>query len=742
MSHSLETSSARIAVRARGPARAAAPYALLAAFIALLFWPVWIADHTYPIGGGDLWGQLLPVWSYVARFAHRGVLPLWSTQIMAGDPIIGEPQYGLLNPLNWWLFLTGTARWAVLVRGVLPLWLAGCGLFTYLHRSSLWRLRAGSALVGATAYMLSDPFITHLGHPQINDAMAWLPWALLAVDALAERRKLPVWPSLVFACVVLTGHYQTALFTAAATGMYAAWRLAFTGTRSWLRYAARIGISALCAVALTMPSVLPGLERYPYTERAILQVEPWRGYQWPAEMAIDLVAPGFHGRGVHGFWAPWARVEGGYVGAVALALAALGILAGISRQRTWFVILLGAAGLVYALGHDAPLYPLLARIDVIARMHKTARAVFLLPFALSVVAAAGVEALHDPNRPLLHLWRGLSLAGAATLALRAPAWLTTVPADRRPVAAVSLTLAIGVLIATATLSWLHWRRAGGAGLLLLLCGELILTGAWVEVEPVDPSPSAPVIDYLLSDPNWYRVDVDGAARGLLSPPVLVAAGFEVPQTSGNPMELFSYSQFYWAVPTKGAPVYQLLGCKYIVVPKGALPGGEGIWPVFTEAPQVDVHLNTNALPRVWLVYDTVPVSSIEEANAIVFAEDFAPALSATVEHGPDLDGLGQGTLEVLAYGANRAEVLVRTTEQALLVLSDIHYPGWRATVDGRPAELLKADAIFRGVVVPPGEHRVAMRYAPASWRMGLGLATAATLVLAFVAWRAIARGPD
>ncbi|MCD6285017.1 MAG: YfhO family protein, partial [Anaerolineae bacterium] len=216
--------------------RAAAPYLLLTAIVLIFFWPVWLLGYTFPIGGGDLWGQLLPVWSYVARFVRRGILPLWSTQMMAGDPIIAEPQYGLLNPLNWWLFVVGTgSRWAILARGMLPLVLAGTGVYTYLRRSSLWRLHASSALVGATAYMLSDPFITHLGHPQMNDAMAWLPWALLAIDTLVDQTRLRLWPSLVFACVILTGHYQAALFTAGATGLYAAWRLAFSPGQRWPR---------------------------------------------------------------------------------------------------------------------------------------------------------------------------------------------------------------------------------------------------------------------------------------------------------------------------------------------------------------------------------------------------------------------------------------------------------------------------------------------------------------------------
>lgn len=757
--------------------RPVAPYLVLAGALLLFFWPVWLLGYSFPRGGGDLWGQLTPVWSYIARHLRRGVISLWSTQMMAGDPIVGEPQYGLFNPVNSGFFLIGAVlnglpRWAILLRGVAPLYLAGAGLYVYLRRSDLWRLSAGPALVGGLAYMLADPFLIHLGHPHFDDAIAWLPWALLAIDTVLQRRRVVGWASLPIAAIVLAGHSQASFFTGAAVGLYALWRLATShliqrppsSPTPWWHDTARLLLVGVCGLALAMPAVIPSLERYPLTERAILQLEPWRGYQWPAAMTIDLIAPGFHGRGVRDFWASWARVEGGYAGATALFLGVLGMTynlisphenrRAIQRQRALFLLLLGALAVSYALGYDGPIYPTLARLDLIARMHKTARAIYLLSFVIAITAAAGVEAIQAaPVRQRRRV--GLALAGAALLLWTlAPRWTSAVPPERRVKAITSLHLAAGTAGCVAMLAGTgtNPRRGRAAprttALFLLLLGELILTGTWVEVEPQGgPSPNLPAIDYLQSDPNWFRVDVDAEARGLLSPAVLLRYGFEVPQGSGNPMELFSYTQFYWAVPTKGAPVYQLMGAKYIVVPSGALPGGEGIWPVYTDAPLVDVHLNTNALPRVWLVYDTQPVATIEEAYAVVFDEAFAPVRTATIEDpqnpaaSPDLNGEGQGTLEMLGYGPNRVEILVRTSERAMVILSDMHYPGWTASVDGNPTTLYKANGIFRGIIVEEGEHRVLMRYAPTSLRLGLGLAAMAMLVLLTTIWRHHIRPP-
>ena len=51
----------------------------------------------------------------------------------------------------------------------------------------------------------------------------------------------------------------------------------------------------------------------------------------------------------------------------------------------------------------------------------------------------------------------------------------------------------------------------------------------------------------------------------------------------------------------------------------------------------------------------------------------------------------------------------------MLVLHETYYPGWVAEIDGRPARILRADVLFRGVEVPPGQRTVVFRFAPLSF---------------------------
>jgi uncharacterized membrane protein YfhO len=70
----------------------------------------------------------------------------------------------------------------------------------------------------------------------------------------------------------------------------------------------------------------------------------------------------------------------------------------------------------------------------------------------------------------------------------------------------------------------------------------------------------------------------------------------------------------------------------------------------------------------------------------------------------------------------------------LLLLSELAYPGWSATIDGRPQPLLVANYAFRALVVPAGAHHVRLDFRPASLRLGGGLSilTAVALGLALV----------
>jgi hypothetical protein len=76
---------------------------------------------------------------------------------------------------------------------------------------------------------------------------------------------------------------------------------------------------------------------------------------------------------------------------------------------------------------------------------------------------------------------------------------------------------------------------------------------------------------------------------------------------------------------------------------------------------------------------------------------------------------------ISSYDPHGIELKVQAAARALLVLSEMYYPGWEAEVDGSPATIHKVDGALRGILVPAGNSRIVLRYAPRSFAAGTAL---------------------
>ena len=71
-----------------------------------------------------------------------------------------------------------------------------------------------------------------------------------------------------------------------------------------------------------------------------------------------------------------------------------------------------------------------------------------------------------------------------------------------------------------------------------------------------------------------------------------------------------------------------------------------------------------------------------------------------------------GTARIVRYGNTEVTIETNSPSAALLVLTDVWHPWWRADVDGAPAHILKADVLFRAVAVRAGRHTVRFTFHP------------------------------
>ncbi|MEQ9623722.1 YfhO family protein [Coleofasciculus chthonoplastes] len=99
------------------------------------------------------------------------------------------------------------------------------------------------------------------------------------------------------------------------------------------------------------------------------------------------------------------------------------------------------------------------------------------------------------------------------------------------------------------------------------------------------------------------------------------------------------------------------------------------------------------------------------------------------------------TAEIISLSNSQIEIQTDSTSPAFLVLSDVYYPGWNATIDGKPIPIFQTNYVLRGVQIPAGNHRVTFEFNPVSFHLGLGVSSASLVLLGYLAWK-LSRNPN
>ena len=167
------------------------------------------------------------------------------------------------------------------------------------------------------------------------------------------------------------------------------------------------------------------------------------------------------------------------------------------------------------------------------------------------------------------------------------------------------------------------------------------------------------------------------------------------------------------------PVLNMLNMKYAILP---LKDGETL-PV----------QNPWSMGNAWFVDDVLLAANADEElsllatinprnTAVVAAKDSLPAL-------PIREGADTSAILLTSYEANALAFDAETDRDRLAVFSDIYYPGWQCTIDGEPADILRADYVLRAVVIPAGKHKIEFRFDPKSLHTTEAIANTALIML-------------
>jgi hypothetical protein len=696
-----------------------------------------------------------PWWMYSVGEIQQGRLPLWDPYTLGGMSHVGELARAALYPPFLLVALLGESvrTTAAIHAFALAHFLVAFGAAYFLGR--VLRMPPVGAFACGVMYSLGGCLAKRaLGQLDIFNAQVWVPLILAGLIAVARTRnwKWSLLSGAAMAMSILAGHHQPAIHAAILFGVTSIgvcfFRLGEIEPLGIRRTVVAGAVATISAAGLAALQLLPSLEYIPIAFRWVGATDPETGSAWTvasARVPFDVMAmnPRLEPRS-------WPTIlyqsvgnipDGSlYLGIAGISLAVIGLRCMDRTSRVlWLTVLL--AGFILAHGSATPLLKLAYfTIPLFEKIREPVRHLFLAHIAIAIAAGYGATGLSRMRRasPLFFL----AVSSGAVLT----AWhVWRVRGDLPLTVTLPLTL---VLLAAVILAVQRLQKIPTAFLLpVLLIGMFVeLGGGWARqvgrisrfdgktnfaVEKYYHSPtSLAVAAFLKQHPGLYRVDflddrIPANYGHILRFPT--TAGY----TATRPATFFNVrNHLGWFPPAPGA---DLLSIRYVFASR-ELPGAR----LAGSIAGLSVYENETALPFAWFVKSVVVSESEERTLALLQSRQIDPAETAIVSRRRALavrdlpTGNERNEVRIITYDPQLVAMATTSVDRALLATTDPYYPGWSAWIDGVRTPLIRVNYAFRGVVVPPGKHRVEFRYRPMTFRAGVAISILTLLTTALI----------
>lgn len=651
--------------------------------------------------------------------AAGGAGLLWNPFQNCGQPFFANIETGLIYPPNL-LFLALDPQLAL--RGVLfiNLVLGGLGMVGLGRELGV---RPAAALGGALAFVLGAwAYRATIWMPTVQAPYVWMPMAMWCCERLVKvptlRRALVL--GLVLAVALLPGHPQFVLFICQMVVLRLLWSLFDRSERRRLPHAiGGVGLAFVVMLLLGAVQYLPALELVAESVRSA----PLDAGEIAAPVGVTTMRGIAKSLRTHSALAPFAIIPG-IIAAAAWVSPAL-------RRAALFYSVTGILFLGLSFGHATPLGRFYFETPPGQMFREPARFTSVTGFSLSVLTGLAIDVLIRGS------WSSLAVAVAALVGLHA--WAGPLPTIDWWLACA--VLAGGLLAAVAPVA-----RPAAA---LLIVGTVALAPVLI--------PHRTIWRFLADDtPLRAHADLFEGLRARLTPHHRVhlatrpaqdpgfqdktatlfglraIADYELQGTrryaeyltmmlNGKPFESVNRVYLWWMWKPREVkwPLVDLAAARYIVIDESRDdPLGHSRLTRVGGDDGIRVYENPDALPRAYYVAQIAVMPDAEERLGRLAAGGEDRLRLALVDAAPQsgfLGVAGNGAVADVRFAVDDPERVVLEAvapERGFLFLADQYFPGWSATVNGRPAPILLGNHAFRLVEVPKGPARVEFRYRP------------------------------
>jgi len=732
---------------------------LLACLCLFFFWRI-ITPNLANRGSfpeGDFADQFYAFGVYEAQRLFGGQLPLWNPHTFSGHPFLADVQSAIFYPLSLVTLLLslpwGFSLFALELEAIFHFFLAG--LFTYLLAKRLLRDRR-AALISSLVFTFGG-YLTSYPSQQlaILETDVWLPLILLLLDISLERLSgrpsgrgflLPItFAGLAFGLALLAGHPQSAMYVFYVSAIYFAFR-ACTNRVRWQPAVIAFGFFVLLGFGLAAAQLLPSLEYTRLSSRAQANYNEMSG-GFPRQDPIQLLLPG-----------SVSVMSPLYVGILPLFLAVLAPLlkrnryesvrsGGFSREVIfWTCLALGALLLSFG-GNTFAYSPFYLFGPGFALFRSQERAAFVFSFSLALLAGYGVrlltQAMPKPVKARFYgFYRFVICLGWGALGLvfltfygyvetgQVAGSIFSSALERSILLMILVTLSLGLL-------YLRLRRIVRERLLVGLFVALIVFDLFTinwdnnfqEARPEEQYGPTVLTQILQGDGEVFRVYNEWRLPGNYG------CVYSLEDIWGaSPLYVGRYEELVYKLPIER--VWQLLNVKYVITWRKVLvPETEVLYEEPKELDTTYLHRLGEYWPRAYVVHQVEVIEKDDRVLERLREPEFDPQRVAILPHKPDLalpsQVEGGSSAVILEHRPERIVLGVEMAANGLLVLSEVHHPGWRAYADGEEMPIYRADHVLRAVPLRAGHHRVEMVFDPLWPKVGLAV-SGVTLLLAVV----------
>lgn len=631
------------------------------------------------------------------------------------------------------------------------------GYFTFLCVRG-FGLHPLAGIVAGVAYMSAPAFLTftQAGHFAKMSVIALFPLMYWALARGMHTRRL-------FYFLVLAGAVGIGIYTPHLQMVYfALWGMGFLFVYKLVVHylsdrnaGAAVHRTLLAAGAICLGLAIGAEGVFPQywntktaTKRGGSEGEG-AGYDYAASWSLHpeeifaLVIPEFGGfdvddQGYHYWGRNPFKGNSEYVGIVPLffALFALGRI----RKQSHLAFLFGlfVFSVAYALGPHTPVHRLFYHlVPGVSVLRAPGMIAFLFSFALCALSAYGLHRLitgdvAPETSKKLGLIGGISaavlllfsFAPSALLSIWRSVFWTDMPAVRVEVAQASLNqigqgaLLAGLFVGILTvLSHLCIQKKIRLHVFVIALLPLCLMDTWridkLFLNYVNPNRVPPqerihanAVAFLKQDGDLFRVLPLPDYRQVPLQGIDLVPGF-------NDFAIARYDHILKSGELQHPTILNLLNTRYFVSTEPFdVPWLEKV----AERDYLHIYRNPYALPWFYLTPKYYVLNDEDRMLETLRDPAFDPTETALLEDNPgiapDVEAEDAGAVELLAYNERqgRVELRTRATGPRILVISQNYHPHWRAFVNGEEKPLLRANYLWQGVALAPGEHQVELHY--------------------------------